>query len=110
MEKSAENRRKREETLIIRDYASHPSVMRKEDPNWKFALGASPVTEGSILRIADEAGNEGFGRHGSAGLEGRRGHQFPDAGAARRAALDGRIRELLDHFEAVSAAVALVLV
>ncbi len=47
--------------MIIRDYASHPNVMRKEDPNWKFALGASPVTEGSILRIADDQGNEGFG-------------------------------------------------
>jgi L-alanine-DL-glutamate epimerase-like enolase superfamily enzyme len=35
--------------------------MRKEDPSWRFALGASPVTEGSILRIADEQGNEGFG-------------------------------------------------
>jgi L-alanine-DL-glutamate epimerase-like enolase superfamily enzyme len=45
----------------IRKYASHPSVMRKEDPTWKFALGASPVTEGAILRIADEAGHEGFG-------------------------------------------------
>jgi len=47
--------------VIIRDFASHPSVMRKEDPTWKFALGASPVTEGSILRLVDEAGNEGFG-------------------------------------------------
>ena len=28
------------------------SVMRKEDPNWRFALGASPVTEGHVLRIA----------------------------------------------------------
>jgi L-alanine-DL-glutamate epimerase-like enolase superfamily enzyme len=35
--------------------------MRKEDPSWRFALGASPVTEGAILRIADEQGNEGFG-------------------------------------------------
>ena len=47
--------------MIIRDFTSHPNVMRKEDPSWKFALGASPVTEGSILRIADEAGNEGYG-------------------------------------------------
>jgi L-alanine-DL-glutamate epimerase-like enolase superfamily enzyme len=50
-----------ERALIIREYTSHPNVMRKEDPTWKFALGASPVTEGSILRIADERGNEGFG-------------------------------------------------
>jgi L-alanine-DL-glutamate epimerase-like enolase superfamily enzyme len=47
--------------MIIRDYALHPSVMRKEDPTWRFALGANPTTEGVILRIADEEGNEGFG-------------------------------------------------
>lgn len=47
--------------MIIREFASYPSVMRKEDPTWKFALGASPVTEGSILRLVDEAGHEGFG-------------------------------------------------
>src|SRR3954471_12771090 len=47
--------------MIIRDYTLHPSVMRKEDPNWRFALGANPTTEGVILRIADDKGNEGFG-------------------------------------------------
>ena len=47
--------------MIIREYVLHPSVMRKEDPNWRFALGANPTTEGVILRIADEQGNEGFG-------------------------------------------------
>jgi L-alanine-DL-glutamate epimerase-like enolase superfamily enzyme len=47
--------------MIIREYALHPSVMRKEDPSWRFALGANPTTEGVILRIADEQGNEGFG-------------------------------------------------
>ena len=47
--------------MLIRDYASHPNVMRKEDPTWRFALGASPVTDGHVLRIADEDGNEGFG-------------------------------------------------
>jgi L-Ala-D/L-Glu epimerase len=35
--------------------------MRKEDPNWRFALGANPTTEGAVLRIADDEGNEGFG-------------------------------------------------
>ncbi|MEA2984850.1 MAG: L-Ala-D/L-Glu epimerase [Alphaproteobacteria bacterium] len=35
--------------------------MRKEDPAWRFALGANPTTEGVILRIADEQGHEGFG-------------------------------------------------
>jgi L-alanine-DL-glutamate epimerase-like enolase superfamily enzyme len=47
--------------MIIRDYTLHPSVMRKEDPDWRMALGANPTTEGVILRIADEQGNEGFG-------------------------------------------------
>jgi L-alanine-DL-glutamate epimerase-like enolase superfamily enzyme len=45
----------------IRDYVSFPNVMRKEDPSWKFALGASPVTEGSVLRLTAEDGTEGFG-------------------------------------------------
>ena len=40
--------------VIISGFESYPNVMRKEDPTWKFALGASPVTEGSILRIVDE--------------------------------------------------------
>ena len=35
--------------------------MRKEDPAWRFALGANPTTEGAVLRIADTDGNEGFG-------------------------------------------------
>ena len=35
--------------------------MRKEDPNWRFALGANPTTEGAVLRIVDDQGNEGFG-------------------------------------------------
>ncbi len=37
------------------------SVMRKDDPTWKFALGASPIIEGHILRIATDDGLEGFG-------------------------------------------------
>ena len=36
------------------------SVMRKDDPTWKFALGASPIIEGHILRIATDDGLEGF--------------------------------------------------
>jgi L-alanine-DL-glutamate epimerase-like enolase superfamily enzyme len=47
--------------LKIRDYVWHSSTMRKEDPSWKFALGASPVTEGSILVLRAEDGTEGFG-------------------------------------------------
>ena len=47
--------------MKIRDYVWHSSTMRKEDPSWKFALGASPVTEGSILVLRTEDGTEGFG-------------------------------------------------
>lgn len=47
--------------MKIRDYVSYPNVMRKEDPSWKFALGASPVTEGSILCLTAEDGTQGFG-------------------------------------------------
>lgn len=37
-----------------------PVVLKKEDPEWKFALGANPNTEGVILRIAT-ADAAGFG-------------------------------------------------
>ena len=47
--------------MKIRDYVWHSSTMRKEDPTWKFALGASPVTEGSILVLRAEDGTEGIG-------------------------------------------------
>ncbi|WP_454850936.1 mandelate racemase/muconate lactonizing enzyme family protein [Rhizobium binxianense] len=46
--------------MTITAFDIEPVVLKKDDPEWKFALGASPVTEGVILRIAtDEA--EGFG-------------------------------------------------
>ena len=47
--------------MKIRDFIVHPSSMRKDDPTWKFALGASPVTEGAILQLVAEDGTEGFG-------------------------------------------------
>ena len=50
-----------EDGLRIVAFETTVSVMRKEDPNWRFALGASPVTEGHVLRIATEDGSEGFG-------------------------------------------------
>lgn len=37
-----------------------PVILKKEDPEWKFALGANPNTEGVILRIAT-ADAAGFG-------------------------------------------------
>ena len=47
--------------MIIREFDLRPCTMRKEDPAWRFALAASPVTEGHVLRIATEDGVEGFG-------------------------------------------------
>jgi L-Ala-D/L-Glu epimerase len=47
--------------MIIREFDIRPCTMRKEDPTWRFALAASPVTEGHVLRIATEDGVEGFG-------------------------------------------------
>jgi L-alanine-DL-glutamate epimerase-like enolase superfamily enzyme len=45
----------------VRDFEIEPCTMRKEDPNWRFALGASPVTDGHVLRIATDDGQEGYG-------------------------------------------------
>jgi L-Ala-D/L-Glu epimerase len=47
--------------MIIRELELQPCTMRKEDPAWRFALAASPVTEGHVVRIATEDGVEGFG-------------------------------------------------
>jgi L-alanine-DL-glutamate epimerase-like enolase superfamily enzyme len=38
-----------------------PCVLRKDDPNWRFALGASPVTEGLIVTLINEEGVRGYG-------------------------------------------------
>src|SRR5215471_4640907 len=43
----------------------NPCVLRKEDPKWRFALGASPVTEGVVVALTDENGVLGYG-YGSA--------------------------------------------
>jgi L-alanine-DL-glutamate epimerase-like enolase superfamily enzyme len=51
--------------MIIARVDFEPCVMRKEDPNWRFALGASPVTEGVVVTITAENGAQGFG-YGSA--------------------------------------------
>jgi len=47
--------------MIIREFEIAPCTMRKEDPTWRFALAASPVTDGHVLRIASDDGHEGFG-------------------------------------------------
>jgi len=38
-----------------------PLVLRKEDPTWRFALGANPITEGHILTLTDGNGVKGYG-------------------------------------------------
>ena len=38
-----------------------PCVLRKQDPTWRFAHGASPVTEGVIVTLGTESGVEGYG-------------------------------------------------
>jgi L-alanine-DL-glutamate epimerase-like enolase superfamily enzyme len=47
--------------MIIRGFDVEPCTMRKEDPAWRFALAASPVTDGHVLRITADDGCEGFG-------------------------------------------------
>jgi L-alanine-DL-glutamate epimerase-like enolase superfamily enzyme len=42
-----------------------PCTLRKEDPKWRFALGASPVTEGVVVTLTTENAVQGFG-YGSA--------------------------------------------
>ena len=51
--------------MIIARIDCEPCVMRKEDSKWRFALGASPVTEGVVVTITAENGAQGFG-YGSA--------------------------------------------
>ena len=43
--------------MIIREFDITPCTMRKEDPTWRFALAASPVTDGHVLRIATDDGH-----------------------------------------------------
>jgi L-alanine-DL-glutamate epimerase-like enolase superfamily enzyme len=47
--------------MIIRELDIQTCTMRKEDPAWRFALAASPLTDGHVIRIATEDGFEGFG-------------------------------------------------
>src|SRR5262249_28791970 len=38
-----------------------PCVLRKDDPKWRFALGANPTTEGVIVTLTGESGERGYG-------------------------------------------------
>ncbi len=51
--------------MIVAEAQLDPCVLRKEDPNWRFALGASPTTEGVIVTLTGDNGVKGFG-YGSA--------------------------------------------
>ena len=46
---------------VIASFEVAPLVMRKEDPTWRFALGASPITEGHVLTLTGEDGVKGYG-------------------------------------------------
>ena len=46
--------------MEIKAFDFEPIILRKDDPTWKFALGASPITDGMIVRIATRD-TEGFG-------------------------------------------------
>ncbi len=51
--------------MLIAGAELSPCTLRKEDPKWRFALGASPVTDGVIVTLTAESGVQGFG-YGSA--------------------------------------------
>lgn len=47
--------------MPIRSVSVVPVVMPKDDPTWRFALGASPRSDGFLVRIATDGGSEGIG-------------------------------------------------
>jgi L-Ala-D/L-Glu epimerase len=53
---------KRERDVFIESVDVEGVTLRKEDPTWRFALGASPVTEGCLVRLRTDDGciGEGF--------------------------------------------------
>ena len=64
--------------MKINDIKLNPCTMRKEDPSWRFALGASPVTEGVIVFIETDDNLTGYGyasatAHMGASMEGLTG-------------------------------------
>jgi L-Ala-D/L-Glu epimerase / N-acetyl-D-glutamate racemase len=47
--------------MRIARVAFAPCTLRKEDPAWRFALGASPTTQGIVVTIAADNGVQGYG-------------------------------------------------
>ncbi|HEU0070594.1 MAG TPA: enolase C-terminal domain-like protein [Alphaproteobacteria bacterium] len=45
----------------IRETNLIPCVMPKDDPTWRFALGANPTTEGLVVAITGDNGLTGYG-------------------------------------------------
>ena len=52
--------------MRIRQVEIIESVMPKEDPKWRFALGGSAASEGFVLRLTADDGTEGVGYCASA--------------------------------------------
>jgi L-alanine-DL-glutamate epimerase-like enolase superfamily enzyme len=57
-------------TVIIKNVDLEPVTLRKEDPDWRFALGASPISEGVIIRLVTDDGHAGEGYAASAAHRG----------------------------------------
>jgi L-alanine-DL-glutamate epimerase-like enolase superfamily enzyme len=47
--------------VIISDFSIHPCTLRKDDPTWRFALGASPTTNGVVVELKTRDGHIGYG-------------------------------------------------
>ena len=64
--------------MEITNIKMEPCILKKDDPTWRFALGASPVSEGLIVSIETDNNLTGFGyasatAHMGASLEGLTG-------------------------------------
>jgi len=64
--------------MEITNIKIEPCILEKDDPTWRFALGASPVSEGLIVSIETDKKLTGFGyasatAHMGASLEGLTG-------------------------------------
>ena len=64
--------------MKITNIKIEPCILEKDDPTWRFALGASPVSEGLIISIETDKNLTGFGyasatAHMGASLEGLTG-------------------------------------
>lgn len=51
--------------MIIERVELTPTLMRKEDPTWRFALGASPSVEGFVVTLTGDDGTKGYGYTGA---------------------------------------------